>query len=57
MTDGKTYFKKFTLSMPVQPIKFEKAFAAADGCNERIAKDEDMQSQSIMSMRSMRLVL
>ena len=37
--------------------KFEKAFAAADGCNERIAENEDTQSQSIMSMRSMRLVL
>ena len=38
--------------------EIEKAFAAADGCNEGIVRYEDTQFQIVMNMRrSMRLVL
>ena len=57
MTD-ETLVSKFTLSIPAQPKKSRKVFAAADGCNEGIVRYEDTQFQIVMNMRrSMRLVL
>ena len=57
MTDEKRVLKFYIIDA-IATDKFEKPVAVVDGCNEGIAKNEDMQSQIIMNMRtSMRLVL